>query len=233
MGRMSDHSGLALTPAARRAFDRQGADLGRVFAARLIAFVASTTHAGIAFVERVNVGDLDALGAMAETWHKEHLETPLLLTPAEFQRSLDVFPVEYQAIIDRHVVILGTPPFAGARVSPDELRRACEVQAKSHLLHLRQGWIDAGGHEERLEALVARSAAPLGALLTHVARLTGTTPPLPLDGARVAGLPVDLIQSVLALETLPEDAHVVVDRLPDYLAAAEALWEFVDRWHAH
>ena len=35
------------------------------------------------------------------------------MTPDEFRRSLDAFPLEYQAILDRHTVIAGTPPFAG------------------------------------------------------------------------------------------------------------------------
>ena len=51
--------------------------------------------------------DLDALGALAEAWHHDGLATPLVMTPDEFRRSLDTFPLEYQAIIDHHVVIAG------------------------------------------------------------------------------------------------------------------------------
>jgi hypothetical protein len=46
------------------------------------------------------------------------------MTPDEFRRSLDAFPLEYQAIIDRHVVLAGRSPFSEAEISPADLRRA-------------------------------------------------------------------------------------------------------------
>jgi hypothetical protein len=233
-GAMSRAS-LVLPANARRAFDRQAADLGRVLQDRFVAFVASTRTSGVAFASAIRPGDLDALGALAQTWHHDGVETPLLLTIDEFRRSLDTFPVEYQALLDHHVVIAGVPPFTDVVVAPDHLRRACEVQAKSHLLHLRQGWIDAAGHDDRLAGLVVRSAAPLRALLANVARLEGHTGEdgrAALAGARAAGLSEPLVQQVLALEAAPEHARHLVRQLPDYLAASEHLWAFVDAWHA-
>ena len=43
-----------------------------------------------------------------------------------------------------------------SRASRASLRAACEVQAKSHLIHLRQGWIENVGHDDRLAALIVR-----------------------------------------------------------------------------
>jgi hypothetical protein len=224
-----------LTATARRAFDRLAGDLARVFADRFVSVVASGPATSVAFARAVHAGDLEAFGELVATWHREGLETPLLLTPDEFRRSLDAFPVEYQAVIDRHLVIAGTPPFAQALVPPDALRRACEIEAKSHLLHLRQGWIEARGHDADLAALIARSAAPLRALLANVARLSGVAREAgdaARDGGRLAGLPDDLIDRVLALEAAPEHAPALVRRLPEYLAAAERLWTFVDTWRS-
>ena len=137
-------------------------------------------------------------------------------------------------MMDRHETISGTPPFQNAVVPPDQLRRACEVQAKGHLIHLRQGWLQAGGHDDVLAALMVRSAAPLRVLLEHVARIHGTTAAgendLALAGARVAGLPAPLIRDVLTLEEAPEHGARLVRHLPEYLAASEQLWTFVDRW---
>jgi hypothetical protein len=185
------------------------------------------------FTRSVDAGDIDAFGALVETWHRDGLDTPLVLTPAEFRRSLDAFPVEYLAMIDRHVVLAGEPPFADVVVSPADLRRACEVQAKGHLIHLRQGWLDAAGDDEELAALVARSAAPLRALLANVARLHDANQrgsDAALAGAQLAGLPDKLVQDVLALEERPDHARAVVRDLPAYLALSERLWAFVDNW---
>jgi hypothetical protein len=223
---------LTLPAMARRAFDRLAADVVRVFRSRLIAIVATSGSASVVFAESVTSGDLDAVGALIETWHREGLETPLVLTEAEFRRSLDTFPVEYQAIVDRHVVISGRPPFEDAVVPLDQLRRACEVQAKGHLIHLRQGWLEAAGHDDALAALLIRSAAPLRALLTNVARLHGminvSDGDRALAGARLAGLPEGLVRDILLLDDSPNRALQLTHQLPAYLSASETLWAFVD-----
>lgn len=222
---------ISLSAAERGAFERLAADIARVFRDRFVALVASGRHSSVAFVSSVLAADLEALGSLSDVWHRDHLDTPLLLTPEEFRRSLDAFPVEYQALIDRHDVIAGQPPFDNLVIDPANLRRACEVQAKSHLLHLRQGWIEAAGHEERLEDLIVRSAGPLRALLADVARLHGRVDDdAALAGAQVAGLDDALIRDVLVLEAAPQTAHRLVRRLPDYLATSEQLWMFVDSW---
>ncbi len=225
---------LALPPASRRAFERLAADGRRVLDARFVALVACSTADGVLFGERILAADLDAFGPLAEVWHRDGLATPLVITPAEFRRSLDAFPIEYQAMLDHHVVIAGVNPFEGLQVEAADLRRACEIQARSHLIHLREGWIEAGGHESALAALAIRSAPPLRALLTHLARLHDI--PVADDGAlaeaaaRLTGMRGDLIKSVLALDTSPAQAAALVPRLPEYLGACEQLFAFIDKW---
>jgi hypothetical protein len=223
---------LSVPPQTRRGFERLAADLRRILGDRFVALVASGPASSVVFARSLASGDLEAMGPLVESWRRDQLETPLLLTPDEFQRSLDAFPLEYQALIDRHEVIAGTPPFAGAEVEAAHLRHACEVQARSHLIHLRQGWVDASGHDEELAALIARSAEPLRALLANVARLEGV-PPGPESatrGGQLAGLPDALVSDVLAIARDPQRAHALVPRLPEYLSAAERLWSFVDTW---
>src|SRR5690606_39250123 len=116
-------------------------------------------------------------------------------------------------------------------VAREHLRRACEVQAKSHLIHLRQGWIQSGADKAGLAALLVRSAAPLRAVLGYVAELTDSgTAADPLAGAAVASVDVELARRILALEDDEHGARPLVDRLPDYLTLAEQLWSFVDTW---
>jgi hypothetical protein len=226
---------LTLAPAARHAFDRLAQDVVRVFGPRFVALVASGPHSSVAFTSEILPGDLEALGALRDTWRHDKLDVPLLLTPHEFRRSLDAFPLEYQAIVDRHVVIAGEPPFVDLVFDPQQLRRACEVQAKGHLIHLRQGWVEAAGHEADLIALIRRSAGPLRALLSNVARLGPAAPhdgDLAAAGARIAGLDGALVHEILAVEAAPDSARHLVRRLPEYIAVTERLWAFVDGWDA-
>ena len=103
-------------------------------------------------------------GACAGTvasWHDAGLATPLLLAAHEFERSLEAFPFEFGAILADHVVVSGDNPFDGLHVDPADLRRACEVQARSHLLHLREGYLETRGRGDALAVLIARSARAL------------------------------------------------------------------------
>jgi hypothetical protein len=237
-------SPLSLSASATRAFARLAADLQRVLGPRFVALVAYGAGESMAFAERVSAEDLHALSALAGAWHHDGLATPLVMTPHEFRRSLDAFPLEYQAILDRHVVVAGQPPFAGASVRHEDLRRACEVQARGHLIHLRQGWLQAAGHDDHLAELIERSAAPFRVLLSHVSRLEdvprNSPRPVPLNSTeeladfaeRTIGMPADLARGILELETQPERSHRLVNRLPNYLTASERLWSLVDAWRA-
>jgi hypothetical protein len=223
----------SIDPASRKALARMAEDLRRVFGDRFVALVTSEHQTTAAFVTSIGSGDLDAIGSLVETWTREHLSTPLLMTVDEFRRSLDTFPAEYQSLLDHHVVIDGVPPFDGVRINPDDLRRACEVQARGHLIHLRQGWIDAHGSERRLEALLVRSAAPLRLVL----RIWHSCRGRPRGRRRTGGICLarggyvaDLVRGVLALDAAASAPRSLVPRLPDYLADAERLWAFVDGW---
>lgn len=224
---------VALPQPSRRAFEKMAADGRRVLGGRFVALAAYTAADAALFGERITGEDLEAFGPLAEAWHHDGLNTPLVITPDEFRRSLDTFPIEYQAILDDHVIIAGTSPFGDARVQAADLRRACEIQAKSHLIHLRQGWIEAGGRHDKLAGLAARSAAPLRAILTELLRLNDLDAPnadaLADAAARLAGIPADLVREVVRLDGSREAALAFVPRMPAYLDACERLWAYIDR----
>src|SRR5207244_8096683 len=126
------------------------------------------------------------------------IATPLVLPEDEFRRSLDAFPLEYGEIIRAHEVLFGTSPFDGVTIERGDLRRACETQIKSHLVHLREGFIEAGGTPRAIAALVTASAAAFGALLRNIAQLNGSSSTdratATRDGARAAQLPDSVVR---------------------------------------
>jgi hypothetical protein len=225
-----------LSAAQQRAFDHLAQDFQRVFAERFVALVAYGHGAGLAFTTTLTFKDLEACSVLTDTWHRQGLATPLVMTPEEFTRSLDCFPLEYQSILDAHVVIAGVPPFAGVMVATDDLRRGCEAQAKGHLIHLRQACLESGGHAKGLRAKLVASAAPLRALLSSVARLAGAAPAdnaaLSAFAAETVGMPRELVERILRLESDPSEAAQVARLFAEYLSAAERLWMFIDTWHA-
>ena len=107
-------------PADRReALSALGKDLRDVFGTRLRTLIAYGLTRGIsddepvhtlALVERVTFDDLAACALSVDRWSRAGLAVPLLISRDEFLRTLDVFPLEYEGIINDHVVIDGPDP---------------------------------------------------------------------------------------------------------------------------
>lgn len=253
----------ALAPAVARALGSLTADLEQLFGTRLVSLVlygrhvpepaddargvaataasdadAAATHSPIhtlALVTSLAYADLAAGAARVEAWDRLNLATPLLLSPEEFASSLDVFPLEYGAIIARHLALVGDDPFRGIAVRPDDVRRACEVQAKSHVIHLREGFLQTAGDGTKVARLIAHSVPSFHTILTHLTQLdrvdASTVDALARHATVRIGLSSSLVSRLLTLgHRAPLSADEAMQLYPPYLDASEALAHFVDGW---
>ena len=189
----------------------------------------------LALVTSMSATDLESCAGRAGRWHRKGLATPLVLTVEEFHSSLDAFPLEYGDIMRAHVRVFGPDPFDAAVIAPGDHRRACETQIKSHLLHLREGFLETGGDPTAVAALVARSAPAFVALLRHAAWLNGSAASDRADaareGGREAGLDPGIVHDLLALDQPSTVPTTDPARLfPHYLNAVEQLARAVDAW---
>jgi hypothetical protein len=162
-----------------------------------------------AIVQTLTVEDLERCAAHANKWSKAGLDAPLLIVEGELRRALDAFPLELSEVIATRRVVAGADLFADIAVPKQELRRACEVQARGHVLHLREGYIEAAGDSRRVAMLVSAAIPPFRALMKNVARLEGISPK-----ALVTQLSLDNFEK----------------GFPDALRAAERIVDYVDRW---
>ena len=207
--------------------ERQGAHAGH-------AHNAPPTRT-LAVVESMTPGDLRACAGRVEAWHDAGLATPLLIAANEFAQLLDAFPLEFGAILADHTVVTGTNPFASLAVDPADVRRACEVQARSHLLHLREGYLETRGRGDALAVLIVQSAAAFAALITSIARLEGHATDDVASAARhverVVGMSGSAVTEVTKLVGVQEIASVDAERLVGpYLDSVERIVRYVDGW---
>jgi hypothetical protein len=231
----------------RAAAESLAADLARVFGDRLRSVCVYGSHVEgdggstpvscVALVSSLTTIDLDACSRALHGWHRQGLATPLLLSEQEFARSLDAFPLEYAEMQRAHTHVYGRDPFDGVTIAREDFRRACETQVKSHLLHLREEYLEAAGRPLAVADLVLASAPGFAALVRNIARLHGVTgtdrATVTRQGARLAGIGEGILAEVLALErpdglTTSDPARL----FPEYLAAVEQLARFVDGWRA-
>jgi hypothetical protein len=238
------------SPAQQRAVDQLARDLEGVYGPRLESLVVYHGNHGdgavhsCVLVRGLAFRDLAALLPFTGSWHHRGVAVPLLLSSEELTRTVDVFPLEYAAITADYRVVHGPDPFTGLSIAADDVRRAIEALAKSHLIHLREGFLESHGETTRVARLISASASPLRALLVHIARMPGTAQagvgtPLPSDDSlasmaeRQMGVPAALVRTILASSTgghstITDPSHL----LGAYIDAAQRIWEYVDRWRA-
>ena len=216
-------------------------DLQQIFGERLQAVVAygqpgANPAPSLALVRAITAADLDDCAARVSSWHHAGCATPLLLTKDEFAGSLDAFPIEYGEILETHRMIFGVDPFTGLTIRTEDLRRECETLVKSHLLHLRENYIDCAGRQSDVGALVAEAAPAFALILRRLARLDGaaaeTNADLGAFAARRPRLDARVVGDVLAMAGNNPAGVDAVRIYPAYLAAVEQLWRFIDSWRA-
>ncbi|MEI6669664.1 MAG: hypothetical protein WCP29_16060 [Acidobacteriota bacterium] len=191
----------------------------------------------LAVAASIGADDLRACARLSASWNRKRLAVPLLLTTAELSRSLDAFPLELGEILAHHRVVFGADVLAGLSVAPADARRACETQVRSHLLHLREGYIQAGAQPRALASIIQASARPFRLLLASVARLEGADMK---DAAALArhleqrvGVAPGVAQQVLAAERSKSfGATEAQDVYPAYVRAVEQLAQYIDAWQA-
>jgi len=234
----------------QRAVDSLARDLDGVFGPRLVSLVAYAGHQAdgsvhsCALVQDLTYRDLTACLPLTGSWHHRGTSVPLLLSPEELRRTVDIFPLEYATIVADHAVIRGSDPFTGISIHVEDIRRAVEGLAKSHLIHLREAFLESHGETMRIASLISASAAPLRGLLTHIARLpeagteaAATAAPSDESLAAMAeqkmGISAALIRTILAASahgqsTITDPSHL----FGPYIDASKRIWEYVDRWRA-
>jgi hypothetical protein len=231
--------------AQQKGIDGLARDLDHLFGARLQSLVAypgnqadGSVHS-CAIVDGLGFRDLVACLPQTESWHHRGIAVPLMLGSGELDRTVDVFPLEYSSILADYLVVRGADPFHGIAIPIEDVRRATEGQAKSHLIHLREAFLESHGETTRVARLIASSAAPLRALLTNIARLDGAQGTVTTDESlgtmaeQRLGVSATLIREILASSA---GGHSTIGDpsalLARYIDAAQKIWAYVDGWHS-
>jgi hypothetical protein len=234
------------TSSQQSAIESLARDLEGIFASRLQALVAYPGNQGdgsvhsCALIEGLAFSDLVKCLPLTERWHHRGIAVPLMLSRDELTRTIDIFPLEYAAILADYEVVRGDDPFAGVTIPAEDVRRATEAQAKSHLIHLREAYLESHGEGTRISNLIVASAAPLRALLTNIVRLTGDSPRASYPDADLAqmiesrvGISAAVVREVLASSSNGHSAVTDASHLLSrYIEATQRLWEYVDGWRA-
>jgi len=146
-------------------------------------------HVNVLVITReLPISKLDLIAAAVPHGTKPPHVDPLFMTLQQVQRSLDVFPIEWTDLKERHWRLEGVNLLDTLQVPQTYLRLQVEQELRGKHLRLMQEYLTGGGHPERLHAALARLASGFHTLFRALIRLHGEPPPPSLERviARVA-----------------------------------------------
>ncbi len=160
----------------------------------------------------------------------------LFMTREQIVSSLDVFPIEWLDLIERHLRLEGEDIFTGIEVPRTYLRLQCEHELRSKHLRLRHEYLLSARRPERLAEVLARLASGFHTLFRTLLRLRGEEPPTDPEALikRVAeAYQLDggaLLSAHLTRYTSRRtDAAVAHERYRKFLVEIERLVDRIDR----
>jgi predicted nucleotidyltransferase len=158
-------------------------DAQHLFAGELLAiFLYGSAAAGEHVPEHsdINVGvvlrevrpDLlrKASGRVRE-WHRAGFATPLFMDSDFLRGALDVFPIEFLDMRERHRMLFGPDLLAELQIPDGSLRRHCEQELRGKLLKLRQTYVEAGQNPKELGSVLMLAVASIVVLARTLLRL--------------------------------------------------------------
>jgi len=127
-------------------------------------------------LHRVTSDLLRRASSQIRSWHRQGFATPLFLD-AEFVRtSLDVFPIEFLDMRERHRVLWGPDLLADLTIERVHLRRQCEQELRGKLLKLRQTYVESAQIPKHLESILVSAVASVIVLSRTLLHLAGEKP---------------------------------------------------------
>jgi hypothetical protein len=195
-----------------------------------------TDYQVLAVAKRLAANDLRLARPALNWWTGEGYAIPVLFTEAEFNDSLDVFPIEFRHMKRAYRVLHGRDLLAGSDVSKVSLRWQTEHELRGKLLRLRSLYPSASATAGGLVKLMTESIVSFVRFLRPTLELNGQEPPVGrLATARLAGETLDVdtapLIRILQLRDEPKELMEVEaqDLFASYLDCLTKVIDAVDK----
>jgi hypothetical protein len=174
-----------LLDAARRWLSPVRAALGPGFVSAYVTgsvltrgFDPAHSHINLLVIARSLEPDvLDGIAAAAPDPRRKPQVDSLFMAQEQVRASLDVFPIEWLDLIERHLLLEGEDVLAGLEVPLTNLRLQCEHELRAKHLRLRHEYLASAKRGERLAEVLVRMASGFHTLFRTLLRLHGEVPP--------------------------------------------------------
>jgi predicted nucleotidyltransferase len=163
----------------------------------------------IVILEKADFAELEAIGnAMQLARYSARIEA-MILTEGEIAGASDAFPLLYDEIKQRHVLLTGRDPFSAVEVHDTHRRLRIEQELREAQIRLRRAVTDAFGAREAIAGAVVRKIKQVRAPLHALLALKGIAcePDLPSVIAKVGETYGVDVTPLRAAREAPDTAH--------------------------
>ena len=112
-------------------------------------------------------------GADLRAWHRQGFATPVFFDPESLHDSLDVFPIEFLDMQERHRMLWGPDVLADLSIARGNLRLQCEQELRGKLMKLRQSYVEFARAPGELEHILMAVVSSMVVLARTLLRLGG------------------------------------------------------------
>jgi hypothetical protein len=172
--------------------------------------------------------------AIPESKKPPHFD-PMFMTREQMLGSLDVFPIEWLDLAERHLLLDGEDVFTGVEVPLPALRLQCEHELRGKHVRLRYEYLASARRPERLAEVLARLTSGFHTLFRTLLRLRDEVPPANHERVIVRvsemyGLEAPALLAVLVAHrtTRKENPAVVRQRYRAFLVEIDRLVAAID-----
>jgi predicted nucleotidyltransferase len=120
--------------------------------------------------------NLAKAGKLVHKWVKKGNPVPHFFDTAHIEQSLDVFPLEFLDISERHQVLFGINPFKDIKIDKSNLRHQCESELKGKLLDMRAIYIMNYDRPKHISEIMLRTFPSFISVFRGVIHLLGDEP---------------------------------------------------------
>ncbi len=128
-------------------------------------------------LESVTPADLAKANKIVRKWVRKGNPPPHFFQPDYFERSTDVFPLEFMDMKDRHDVLLGSDPLGAIDVGAKNLRHQCESELRGKLIHLQSFYAAHFDKPRQVAEIMIESFPTVLAAMRGILRLMDERPP--------------------------------------------------------
>ena len=169
-------------------------------------------------------------------WRKRMVNTPLFMTKAYIDSSLDSYPIEFLDMQANYRLVHGEDILKTLAFRPADLRVQCERELKGKALHLRQVYLEAKGKSRAMREIIAGSITAFtsifqGLLFLKDKKIPKTKREIIQLVSQEFGLDANTFLKLLAIKTGEKKASPaeILELFKKYVTEIDALSRAVDK----